>query len=54
MSRVKPWLVFYHGRDAVRGFLTHMHRNLEVTGEPRGSPPKSAAAYPSDLVPVCR
>ena len=26
-----PWLGLYHGRDALKAFLTHMHRNLEVT-----------------------
>jgi ketosteroid isomerase-like protein len=26
-----PWLGLYHGREALKGFLTHMHRNLEVT-----------------------
>lgn len=27
-----PWLGTYHGLDEVRGFLDHMHVNLEVTG----------------------
>jgi hypothetical protein len=27
-----PWLGRYRGLDEVRGFLTHMHANLEVTG----------------------
>ena len=27
-----PWLGVYRGLDAVRGFLAHMHANLEVTG----------------------
>ena len=27
-----PWLGLYRGREAVKGFLAHMHRNLEVTG----------------------
>lgn len=26
-----PWLGLYHGRDALKDFLAHMHRNLEVT-----------------------
>ena len=26
-----PWLGVYHGREALKGFLEHMHRNLEVT-----------------------
>jgi ketosteroid isomerase-like protein len=26
-----PWLGIYHGREALKGFLGHMHRNLEVT-----------------------
>ena len=26
-----PWLGLYRGREALRGFLAHMHRNLEVT-----------------------
>lgn len=26
-----PWLGLHRGRDAVRVFLAHMHRNLEVT-----------------------
>jgi ketosteroid isomerase-like protein len=26
-----PWLGLYRGREALKGFLTHMHRNLEVT-----------------------
>jgi ketosteroid isomerase-like protein len=26
-----PWLGVYHGREALKGFLKHMHRNLEVT-----------------------
>jgi ketosteroid isomerase-like protein len=26
-----PWLGVYRGRPAVKGFLAHMHRNLEVT-----------------------
>jgi len=26
-----PWLGLYHGREALKGFLAHMHRNLEVT-----------------------
>lgn len=26
-----PWLGVYRGREAVKQFLTHMHRNLEVT-----------------------
>jgi len=26
-----PWLGLYRGREAVRNFLAHMHRNLEVT-----------------------
>jgi ketosteroid isomerase-like protein len=26
-----PWLGIYHGRAALKGFLEHMHRNLEVT-----------------------
>ncbi len=26
-----PWLGVYHGRQALKGFLAHMHRNLEVT-----------------------
>ena len=26
-----PWLGIYNGREAVKGFLAHMHRNLEVT-----------------------
>lgn len=25
-----PWLGFYRGREALKGFLAHMHRNLEV------------------------
>jgi ketosteroid isomerase-like protein len=25
------WLGIYHGREALKGFLAHMHRNLEVT-----------------------
>jgi ketosteroid isomerase-like protein len=25
-----PWLGLYRGRDALKGFLEHMHRNLEV------------------------
>jgi ketosteroid isomerase-like protein len=27
-----PWLGIYRGLDEVRGFLTHMHSNLDVTG----------------------
>lgn len=27
-----PWLGIYRGLDAVRGFLAHMHSNLDVTG----------------------
>lgn len=30
-STALPWLGLYRGRDAVRGFLEHMHRNLEIT-----------------------
>jgi ketosteroid isomerase-like protein len=26
-----PWLGLYHGREALKVFLAHMHRNLEVT-----------------------
>lgn len=26
-----PWLGVHQGKEAVKGFLTHMHRNLEVT-----------------------
>ena len=26
-----PWLGLHRGREAVKGFLAHMHRNLEVT-----------------------
>lgn len=26
-----PWLGVYHCREALKGFLEHMHRNLEVT-----------------------
>jgi ketosteroid isomerase-like protein len=26
-----PWLGLYRGREALKGFLAHMHRNLEVT-----------------------
>jgi ketosteroid isomerase-like protein len=26
-----PWLGIYHGREDLKGFLGHMHRNLEVT-----------------------
>ena len=26
-----PWLGVYRGREALKGFLAHMHRNLEVT-----------------------
>lgn len=26
-----PWLGLYHGQEALKGFLAHMHRNLEVT-----------------------
>jgi ketosteroid isomerase-like protein len=26
-----PWLGIYQGREALKGFLAHMHRNLEVT-----------------------
>jgi ketosteroid isomerase-like protein len=26
-----PWLGFYRGREALKGFLAHMHHNLEVT-----------------------
>jgi hypothetical protein len=26
-----PWLGLYRGRQALKQFLTHMHRNLEVT-----------------------
>ena len=26
-----PWLGIYRGREALKGFLAHMHRNLEVT-----------------------
>jgi ketosteroid isomerase-like protein len=26
-----PWLGIYHGREALKTFLAHMHRNLEVT-----------------------
>jgi ketosteroid isomerase-like protein len=26
-----PWLGIYRGREALTGFLAHMHRNLEVT-----------------------
>ena len=26
-----PWLGLYHGRDALKDFLAHMHRNLEIT-----------------------
>jgi ketosteroid isomerase-like protein len=26
-----PWLGLHRGREAVKAFLTHMHRNLEVT-----------------------
>ena len=26
-----PWLGLYRGRDALKAFLSHMHRNLEVT-----------------------
>ncbi len=26
-----PWLGIYHGREALKSFLVHMHRNLEVT-----------------------
>ena len=29
--RALPWLGIYHGREALKGFLAHMHRNLEVT-----------------------
>jgi len=25
-----PWLGIYHGWEALKGFLAHMHRNLEV------------------------
>lgn len=28
--RALPWLGVYHGREALKGFLAHMHRNLEV------------------------
>ncbi len=31
-SGALPWLGLYRGRDALRGFLEHMHRNLEITG----------------------
>jgi hypothetical protein len=27
-----PWLGMYRGLDQVRGFLAHMHANLDVTG----------------------
>jgi ketosteroid isomerase-like protein len=27
-----PWLGLHRGREAVKKFLAHMHRNLEVTG----------------------
>jgi ketosteroid isomerase-like protein len=27
-----PWLGIYRGLDEVRGFLSHMHSNLDVTG----------------------
>jgi ketosteroid isomerase-like protein len=26
-----PWLGIYRGRETLKGFLAHMHRNLEVT-----------------------
>jgi ketosteroid isomerase-like protein len=26
-----PWLGIYRGKEAVKGFLAHLHRNLEVT-----------------------
>lgn len=26
-----PWLGIYHAREARKGFLEHMHRNLQVT-----------------------
>jgi len=26
-----PWLGYYRGKEALRGFLEHMHRNLAVT-----------------------
>jgi len=26
-----PWLGYYRGKEALKGFLQHMHRNLEVT-----------------------
>jgi ketosteroid isomerase-like protein len=26
-----PWLGYYRGKDALKGFLEHMHRNLDVT-----------------------
>ena len=29
--RALPWLGLYHGREALKGFLAHMHTNLEVT-----------------------
>ncbi|MBV8513911.1 MAG: nuclear transport factor 2 family protein [Acidobacteria bacterium] len=31
-QRALPWLGLHAGRDAVKRFLAHMHRNLEVTG----------------------
>jgi glyoxylase-like metal-dependent hydrolase (beta-lactamase superfamily II)/ketosteroid isomerase-like protein len=30
-SAALPWLGLYRGRDALQGFLEHMHRNLEIT-----------------------
>jgi glyoxylase-like metal-dependent hydrolase (beta-lactamase superfamily II)/ketosteroid isomerase-like protein len=30
-SAALPWLGLYRGREALRGFLDHMHRNLEIT-----------------------
>ncbi|MBV8066440.1 MAG: MBL fold metallo-hydrolase, partial [Candidatus Eremiobacteraeota bacterium] len=30
-SAALPWLGLYRGRDALRGFLGHMHRNLEIS-----------------------
>jgi ketosteroid isomerase-like protein len=30
-QRALPWLGVYRGREAVKAFLAHMHRNLEVT-----------------------
>jgi len=29
--RALPWLGLYRDREALKGFLAHMHRNLEVT-----------------------